>query len=121
MTLTIPGELTDLNTYTRAQRSHRKYGASIKKEETERVAWEIKAQPHPKVTSYPVHITYTWYMKDRRKDLDNVAFAKKFINDGLVLAGVLAGDGQQHIGGFSDVFCIDATRPRIELSVNPMQ
>lgn len=118
MTLTIPGELCDLNRYIQAERSHRTKAARIKKAETERVAWEIKAQPHQKPATLPVHITYVWYMKDRRRDLDNIAFAKKFINDGLVLANILPGDGQAHIAGFSDTFLVDKENPRIEITIN---
>jgi Holliday junction resolvase RusA-like endonuclease len=118
MTLTIPGELCDLNRYIQAERSHRTKAAQIKRAETERVAWEIKAQPHEKPAAYPVHIGYVWYMKDQRKDLDNIAFAKKFINDGLVLAGILPGDGQKHIAGFTDTFIVDRERPRVEIVIN---
>lgn len=116
MKLVIPGELCDLNTYVNAERSHRSKGASIKREETDRVAWEFcNVKP---ITSYPVHITYTWYSKDSRKDIDNIAFAVKFIHDGLVDAGVLEGDGRKHISGFShSAFLIDRENPRVELVI----
>ena len=72
-----------------------------------------------RVKDYPVHITYEWYSPDQRKDLDNVAFAKKSINDGLVAAGVLDGDGRRHISGFTDRFFIDRERSRIEVTITP--
>ena len=50
---------------------------------------------------YPVWLTYTWYSKYARIDTDNVAFAVKFIHDGLIDAGVLDGDGRRHIAGLS--------------------
>jgi len=116
MTITIEGELCDLNTYVEAERSHRNKAANIKREETERVAWEVMGKGHQ--TQYPVHITYTWYSKDSRKDVDNVAFAVKFIHDGLVEAGVLDGDGRKHISGFSHAgFFIDREHPRVVLTI----
>jgi hypothetical protein len=118
MTITIHGELCDLNTYIRAERSNRFRASKIKQEETERVAWETAGLGT--ITSYPVHITYTWYSKDNRMDIDNVAFAVKFIHDGLVEAGVLDGDGRKHIAGFSHAaFLIDKTNPRVELTIEP--
>lgn len=118
MTLTIQGELTDLNTYIKAERGHRSQAAAIKRDETDRVAWESHAAGLPRITSYPVHITYTWYSKDERKDIDNVAFAVKFIHDGLVEAGVLDGDGRRHISGFSHAgFLVDRENPRVELAI----
>ncbi|TFH72378.1 hypothetical protein E3V39_12420 [Gammaproteobacteria bacterium LSUCC0112] len=116
MTITIEGELCDLNTYVNAERSNRFRASKIKKEETERVAWEVSNCPA--ITQYPVNITYTWYSKDSRKDVDNVAFAVKFIHDGLVEAGVLAGDGRKHIAGFSHAgFFVDRDRPRVEITI----
>jgi Holliday junction resolvase RusA-like endonuclease len=117
VTITIEGELTDLNTYIQAERSHRFAASALKREETERVAWEAKASGHPPVTEYPVAITCRWYSKDQRKDIDNVAFAKKFILDGLVLAGILQGDSRQYITGFSEAFLVDKERPRVEVEI----
>lgn len=52
---------------------------------------------------------FRWTVKDRRKDKDNIAFAKKFILDGLVEAGILPNDGWEYVGGWIDEFYIDAT------------
>ncbi|MBE0626611.1 MAG: hypothetical protein IH606_17560 [Burkholderiales bacterium] len=67
---------------------------------------------------YPVWITYTWYSKDARIDTDNVAFAVKFIHDGLVEAGVLDGDGRRHVARFGHAgFLIDKDNPRVEIRI----
>lgn len=116
-TLVIPGELTDLNTFIKAMNGHRLAGNSIKQEETDRVAMECRIARIPEVDKYPVHITYNWYSKDQRKDTDNVAFAKKFINDGLVKAGVLEDDSRKFVAGFSDYFFIDKHNPRVEVNI----
>jgi Holliday junction resolvase RusA-like endonuclease len=114
---TVVGELTDLNTYIDAERSHRLIASKLKREETERVAWEAKGARLPKIAEYPVHLAYRWYSKDTRKDIDNVAFAKKFVHDGLVLAGVLEGDSRKHVAGFSDSFFVDKENPRVEVEI----
>lgn len=49
-----------------------------------------------------VHLV--WYEKDRRRDPDNVAFAKKFLLDALQRCGKLPNDSSRFIAGFSDRF-----------------
>lgn len=116
MKLTIKGELTDLNTYINAERSNRFMGAKIKKQQTEIVYWAIKEQKLKKAQG-SVYMTYTWYCKNKKKDKDNIVFARKFIQDGLMTAGILKNDGWDDIEGFQDVFEIDAANPRIEVEI----
>ena len=118
MLITIKGELTDLNAYINALNSSRWGGNYIKQIETNRVAKECRYQKIQPVVNYPVKILYRWYSKDCRKDTDNVAFSKKFINDGLVCAGVLLNDSRKYIVGFSDEFYIDRENPRVEIEVS---
>lgn len=114
---TIPGELVSLNEYVDAERRHRQVAAQIKHQQTHQVAWQIKKQKIQPITNFPIHIAYTWYSKDAKKDIDNVSFAKKFINDGLVLAGVIPNDGRKQIVGFSEDFLIDKENPRVEINI----
>jgi Holliday junction resolvase RusA-like endonuclease len=81
------------------------------------VAYEARLARMEPVVSYPVKITYKWYLKNKRKDIDNVAFAKKFINDGLVDARVLEDDSQRFVVSFEDNFFIDAKNPRVEIEI----
>lgn len=117
MKLVIPGELTDLNTYINRERTNRYGGASLKKKNTEIVMWEAKAQRLKKISGQ-VYFTFTWYCKNKKKDPDNISFARKFIFDGLVLAGVLSDDGWDEIEGFQDFFEVDEKRPRIEVEIS---
>lgn len=114
---TIYGELTDFAAYLKAARRSPHAENEIKQDETNRVAQEIMVQKPEKPTNYPVHITYIWYSKDARKDIDNVAFAKKFINDGIERAGILPRDSRKYIGGFTEQFLIDKENPRVEVSM----
>ena len=114
---TIVGELTDLNQFIKAISANRFIGGKIKKQETERVYIEVLSQGVKKVSKYPVTIECNWYMKNRRKDIDNVCFAKKFILDGLVLAKVLQDDSQKYVESLRDNFYIDKDNPRIEIKI----
>lgn len=121
MKITIPGELSSLNPYVRAERGHRLAAAQIKREETDRVAYDAmaaKAKPVP-LRWYPVRLSFVWYTADERTDADNVCFAKKFILDGLVQAGILSGDGRKQVAGFNgEDFIVDPDNPRVEVTIH---
>lgn len=114
---TIQGELTDLNSFLKAVNSNRFVGAKIKATETARAKLSAQKAKLKPATEYPVYISYHWYSKNRKKDIDNIAYAKKYINDGLVEAGVLKNDGQKYVAGFRDNFYIDETNPRVEIFI----
>lgn len=114
--LVIKGELQDLNTYVNENRKHWSKGSKSKSTETEVVEWLARTQKLKPMGSTPF-ITYRWMCKNKKKDKDNISFAKKFINDGLKNAGILDGDGWKHIGGFKDEFEIDPINPRVEVYI----
>ena len=115
--LVIYGELCDLNTYINKERANKFMAAKIKREETDRVIAECLVQKLKKIEK-PVTIDIEWVTKNTRKDPDNVAFAKKFILDGLVKAGVLENDGRKQITGFSDSYSVSKTNARVIVSIN---
>jgi hypothetical protein len=59
--------------------------------------------------------------KNRRRDQDNIAAGKKLVIDGLVQAGVLAGDGWKYVRGFFDEFSVDPTRPGVMVTIVPAE
>ncbi|WP_068539466.1 RusA family crossover junction endodeoxyribonuclease [Olegusella massiliensis] len=112
--LVIPGRLMGLNEYTALNRAHWAKGSKAKRSETALVAWCAKAQKL-KPLAAPCRVSITWYEKNHRRDLDNIAFGAKFILDGLVTAGVLVDDDQKHVVGISHIFATDKDNPRIEV------
>lgn len=116
-TFTIDGRMPGLNEYTRKQRQNRHAGAAMKRRETERAAWSAKAARVPRFVR-PVHVSFLWVEPNRRRDRDNVAFARKFVLDGLVLAGVIRDDGPDYVTGFTDRFSYDKANPRVVVTVS---
>lgn len=111
----IPGRFPSLNEYVNAERANRNYAASIKHKETKRAASAALGLP---TFTKPVWIHFKWIEPNTRRDVDNVAFAKKFILDGLVAAGVLMNDSRAYVIGFEDDFSeIDKDNPRVEVSI----
>lgn len=115
MKLIIPGELTNLNDYIKAERGNRFAGSKIKKEETERVHWECKIQKLSLIEGSRFFV-FVWYVKNKKVDPDNIVFGKKFILDGLYNAGIIYNDSQEYVKGFVDIVKIDALKPRVELT-----
>ena len=113
-TLIIKGELTDLNSYIRAERGNRYAAAKIKEDETYRVAQECVASKLKKMTKIHV-MTCNWYCKNERKDTDNVEFAKKFIMDGLATCKIIPDDTRKYTGSTLHQHYIDKLNPRIEV------
>lgn len=117
LTFTIQGRLDGLNEYTKANRSNQYAGASMKGQNEKICMIYIKNQLRNAKIKNPCHLTFKWYEKNRRRDCDNIAFAKKFIQDALVKSGVLIDDSQKYITGFTDYFFVDKGNPRIEVEI----
>lgn len=116
--ITIPGELTDLNNYIKAINSNRYKGNASKQADTNLIMYRfLEAKAAGFRVQTPIKIHFTWYCKNKRKDPDNVAFAKKAILDGMQKAGVIKNDGWNEIKGFVDDFEIDKDCPRIEIEI----
>lgn len=45
----------------------------------------------------PARVSFRWHEVSRRRDLDNVMSAQKFVLDGMVEGGVLRGDSQRWV------------------------
>lgn len=114
----IKGELTDLNKYIREERRNRFAGAKLKKDNTEYVMWKTKGLP--KVTFYPLHVHIDWYTKNEMVDPDNIAFAKKYVLDGLVENGIIPDDSRKIIHSLSDAFYVDV-QPRLVITLTPSE
>ena len=64
----------------------------------------------------PADLEFTWYVKDRRKDKDNISFAKKYIFDGMINAGLIDNDGWKQIGNWKEKFEVDKEFERVEIT-----
>ena len=125
MKFILQGEYCTLNEYSDANRTHYRYGASIKKAETNRAVMELGNQftwttPYTGEESYaPKSVfKFTWYRKNRRTDPDNIAFAKKFILDAMQEVGIIENDGWSQIAGFIDDYKVDKNNPRVEIELH---
>jgi len=114
-TIVIPGELPDLNQIIAESKNHWGSYSSLKKANTQLVAFCTKQATKQKYKKIDLEIT--WYCKDRRKDKDNIMVGTKFILDGLVAAGVIQNDGWTNVGDIRHKFDVDKQDPRVEVRI----
>ncbi len=100
---TIYGRLPTLNEYTKVSRSNKYASASMKSNAEKEILTNI-ALTKTGAAKPPYFITFVWNEKTRRRDKDNVCFAKKFILDALQKGGYIENDSNKYILGFKDLF-----------------
>lgn len=100
----INKRLMGLNEYTKHNRTNRYVGAKSKKNEQEYIIWCIRQQLGNLKIEKPVIGHFTWIEENKRRDLDNICFAKKFILDALVEAKILKDDNRKMVTNFRDNF-----------------
>lgn len=111
-TFTIPGRLPSLNEMIREARGNKYAAARTKREMTELCGWEAKRQHVPPMTG-PIILSVLWVEKDMRRDIDNIAFACKYLLDGLQLVNVIANDNWKCVNGITHRFAVDSKKPRV--------
>lgn len=111
--ITIHYNFVFLNEYINAERRNKYLGARIKREATDYIMWSLMNKEKIKT---PTRLKFTWLIPNKKRDLDNIAFAKKYVLDGMIKAKIIPSDGIKHIIGFVDEFELsNKTGVRIEV------
>ena len=117
----IKGRLDGLNEYINAWRANRYKGAEMKKKNERLImAYILQAVNFGEIyeiKKYPVQLNITWYEPNDRKDIDNITFATKFIQDSLVRTGILEDDSRKYINQVNHSVFTDKENPRIEVEI----
>lgn len=97
----IPFRLPSLNQYINECRKNRYAGATMKKHVDADIGYFINQLPR---YEKPIKIHFHWIEENKRRDFDNICYAKKFILDSMVKAGKLKDDNRNYVVGFEDSF-----------------
>ena len=97
--LEVTAKCPGMNDIIGAARNSRFGSASMKKKWTRIFEKASRKQLSP--IKHPVHLECIWIEGDRRRDLDNVSAAIKFVLDGMIAAGVLVDDSQKLVRSIS--------------------
>ena len=97
----IPMKLPSLNEYINICRTNPFKASKFKKGLEEDIGVFIANLPR---FEHPIRIHFHWVEGTKRRDLDNVCYAKKHILDAMVKAGKLKDDNRKCVTGFIDTF-----------------
>ncbi len=120
--LWIPGTFPGMNEITKAAKSGRGKGNGYSRMKSACDARVIsEAHRSAPAVVEPIagrcQIAFVWHEETRRRDPDNVSAGQKFVLDGLVKAGILAGDGWNEVASISHVFCVDPVKPGVTVEI----
>lgn len=101
MRVEIKMKLPSANEYIDVCRTNKFKAAQFKRNVENQIALFLKRLPR---FEQPIRIRFHWIEENKRRDLDNVAFAKKFILDTLVKLGKLKDDNRKCVTMFTDTF-----------------
>lgn len=97
----IDEKLPSLNEYINACRTNKYVAAKMKRDIEQLIGYYILRLPR---FEKPVKIHFHWVEGNEKRDIDNVAFAKKFILDALVKYHKLENDNRKNVYAFTDTF-----------------
>jgi Holliday junction resolvase RusA-like endonuclease len=100
-TYIINMKLPSLNEYVNICRTNRYAAAQYKRNLETEIYYFIAKMPR---YEKPIKIRFHWIEGTKKRDLDNICFAKKFILDAMVKAGKLKDDNRKHVTAFTDEF-----------------
>ena len=105
--LNLNFELPHFNKVIRKTKSHwgNYAGGKTKIEKAIKTTIATQLPPNFQTFTHKVNILFVWRCKDRRKDKDNICFAKKYILDSLQ-PRILKNDGWGEVGDFCDRFVV---------------
>lgn len=101
VTCEIDMKLPSLNDYVRVCRANAFQASKFKKDLERDIGYYIRKLPK---FDKPIKIHFHWIEGNKRRDLDNIAFSKKFILDAMVKAGKLKDDNRRFVTAFTDTF-----------------
>ena len=101
VTCEIPLKLPSLNEYINVCRTNPYKASKYKKDLESTIGAFISWLP---VFERPIKIHFHWVEENKRRDLDNVCAAKKFILDAMVKQGKLKDDNRRFVTAFTDTF-----------------
>lgn len=101
-----------------AARSSKFAGASLKKKYTALAALFIGARiPRSWIPLNHYSVSFLWVCKDERHDPDNVMSGMKYVLDGMVAAGLVAGDRWKNVLRIENRFAVCKSNPGVQIDV----
>lgn len=121
--LSIPGRLPGANEHINACKASPREGNKLKRETQNIICWHIKKLLNKQAAGpntlpfEKVYIEIKFVERNKKRDLDNIAFATKYIFDALQQMKIIQNDGWKVVTGYQVSYDVDKNNPRIEVLV----
>lgn len=107
----IKERLPSLNDLVAENRRNKYAGAKMKKQIDELIQIYIlsarnKGTVKPPAT-YPIEIYIEWHENNKRRDVDNIQSAKKYILDAMTKSGIIKDDSRRYVSQVHDIIVDD--------------
>lgn len=107
--LKIPFKLPSFNDYNNICRRNKWEANNFKKGVQGDIVWAIKKSKLLKCYK-AVKVNFIWIERTKKRDIDNVMSAKKFILDALVTANILINDSPKYVCEITDKLIYDKNK-----------
>ena len=97
----IPMKLPSLNEYVNVCRTNKFKAGKYKADIERKIGFYLMKMPR---WNNPIKIHFHWVEGNKRRDLDNICFSKKFILDAMVKMNKLKDDNRKYVTAFTDTF-----------------
>ena len=114
---TIDMKLPSLNEYIRACRTNVHVASKFKKDIENDIGYFLRDLPR---FEKPIKIKFHWIEGNKKRDYDNIAYAKKHILDSMVKFGKLKDDNRKFVTAFTDTFSYGA-ETKVELTIEEIE
>ena len=109
----IDMKLPSLNDFIKVCRANKYYANKYKAKLEKEIGLFLAKMPK---WNNPIKIHFHWIEGNKKRDLDNICFAKKFILDSMVKNGKLNDDNRKYVTAFTDTFeYSDTTKVVLEI------
>lgn len=118
----IHGKLPGLNEYTYACRSSWQKGAKMKADIEKQISIAVgiaKNQKQLFPVKDPVYVDFVWFEDTRKRDVDNIISAKKYILDVLQKSGILPNDNRNWVINVRDTV-VDDIENKVLVQIFPV-
>lgn len=113
------GRLPSLNEYI-SNLNKSRYLANCFKQSIEReLGWTIKAAKMKPIDK-PCIVYVVYHEPDKRRDIDNIYSANKFILDALRKAGIIKNDSQKYVRDVKDSYIVDG-QSRVDIIIEEIK
>lgn len=113
------GRLPSLNEYINKLNGNRYTANNFKQATEQELVWTIKASDMKPIDK-PCIVYVIYHEPDKRRDVDNIYSANKFILDALRKAGIIKNDSQKYVKDVIDTYIVDG-KAQVDIVIEEYQ